>query len=144
MNKTNFFLLTPFLKMTEIFSLARCRVYLSRSIIFSLISFSSTYALSKGTLETETTRVEQGEKLAFDRKRGNCLACHTIGVGTMPGNLAPPLFAMKERFPNPQKLTQQISNSLLSNEDSIMPPFGLHGLLNEDQISKIVDYLYTL
>jgi len=62
----------------------------------------------------------------------------------MSGNLAPPLFAMKERFPNPQKLTQQISNSLLSNEDSIMPPFGLHGLLNEDQISKIVDYLYTL
>ena len=144
MNKTNFFLLTPFLKMTEIFSLARCRVYLSRSIIFSLISLSSTYALSKGTLETETTRVEQGEKLAFDRKSGNCLACHAIGLGTMSGNLAPPLFAMKERFPNPQKLTQQISNSLLSNEDSIMPPFGLHGLLNEDQISKIVDYLYTL
>lgn len=144
MNKTNFFLLIPFLEMTEIFSLARCRVYFSRSIMFFLISLSSTYALSKGTLETETTRVEQGEKLAFDRKSGNCLACHTIGVGTMSGNLAPPLFAMKERFPNPQKLTQQISNSLLSNEDSIMPPFGLHGLLNEDQISKIVDYLYTL
>ena len=144
MNKTNFFLLTPFLEMTELFSLARCRVYLFRSIMFSLISFSSTYALSKGTLDIETTRVEQGEKLAFDRKSGNCLACHAIGLGTMPGNLAPPLFAMKERFPNPQKLTQQISNSLLSNEDSIMPPFGLHGLLNEDQISKIVDYLYTL
>ncbi|MDC1127501.1 sulfur oxidation c-type cytochrome SoxX [Gammaproteobacteria bacterium] len=112
--------------------------------MFSLISFSSTYALSKGTLDIETTRVEQGEKLAFDRKSGNCLACHAIGLGTMSGNLAPPLFAMKERFPNPQKLTQQISNSLLSNEDSIMPPFGLHGLLNEDQISKIVDYLYTL
>jgi sulfur-oxidizing protein SoxX len=143
-NKTNFFLLTPFLKMTELFSLARCRVYLSRSIIFSLISLSSTYALSKGTLETETTRVEQGEKLAFDRKSGNCLACHAIGLGTMSGNLAPPLFAMKERFPNSQKLTQQISNSLLRNEDSIMPPFGLHGLLNEEQISKIVDYLYTL
>ena len=144
MNKTNFFLLTPFLKMTEIFSLARCRVYLFRSIMFSLISFSSTYALSKGTLETETTRVEQGEKLAFDRKSGNCLACHAIGLGTMSGILAPPLFAMKERFPNSQKLTQQISNSLLRNEDSIMPPFGLHGLLNEEQISKIVDYLYTL
>src|SRR5690242_2083554 len=32
-----------------------------------------------------------GEQLAFDRSKGNCLTCHEIKGGDAPGNIAPPL-----------------------------------------------------
>jgi sulfur-oxidizing protein SoxX len=30
------------------------------------------------------------------------------------------------------------------NDASMMPPFGRHGILSEQEIDAIVDYLYTL
>jgi sulfur-oxidizing protein SoxX len=89
-------------------------------------------------------KIVEGKRLTLDRKMGNCLACHAIDNGKFSGNTAPPLFSMKSRFPDREKLVAQISNPLASNRDTIMPPFGLHGILTEDQIYKIVEYLYTL
>ena len=48
--------------------------------------------------------VEQGKAVSFDRKKGNCLACHQIEGGSLPGNIGPPLIAMKARFPDKAKL----------------------------------------
>ena len=126
------------------FSLVGRKLCLFQPIIFLLIGASATFTVSGDIIETKTIRISEGKKLTFDRKTGNCLACHAIGLGKGSGNLAPPLFEMKERFPDADKLTRQISNSLLGNQDSVMPPFGLHGILSKDEISKIVDYLYTL
>jgi sulfur-oxidizing protein SoxX len=39
--------------------------------------------------------LEQGKILATERAKGNCLACHSIEGGKLPGNLGPPLLAMK-------------------------------------------------
>ena len=100
-----------------------------------------TNAWADGVLEQ---RVAAGKRLTLDRKMGNCLACHAIDNGPFSGNTAPPLFSMKSRFPDKKKLVVQISNPLANNRDTIMPPFGLHGILTEDQIHKIVEYLYTL
>ena len=58
--------------------------------------------------EKELTSVEQGKKLAFNRKKGNCLACHSIAGGSMAGSMGPPLVAMKARFPDKSKLRYQI------------------------------------
>ena len=44
--------------------------------------------------------LEKGKKIAFNKKKGNCLACHLIPGGDQPGNIAPPLIAMKGRFPD--------------------------------------------
>ena len=44
--------------------------------------------------------LEKGKQLAFDGKKGNCLACHQIEGGTLAGNIGPPLVAMKARFPD--------------------------------------------
>jgi len=41
-----------------------------------------------------------GEEVTFGRKLGNCLACHMIPGGNLPGNVGPPLLAMKARFPD--------------------------------------------
>jgi sulfur-oxidizing protein SoxX len=31
--------------------------------------------------------VEKGKAVAVDRKKGNCLACHAMDDGTLPGNI---------------------------------------------------------
>ena len=86
----------------------------------------------------------EGKKLAFDRKLGNCLACHMVGDGVSPGNIGPPLVAMQARFPDREVLRAQIWDATMKNPKTIMPPFGKHQMLTDDQIDKIVTYLYTL
>ena len=88
--------------------------------------------------------IADGKKLTFDRKKGNCLACHMIDDGELAGNNGPPLLAMKARFPDRELLFQQIWDPTQTNPYSFMPPFGKHGALTKNEINKIIDYLYTL
>ena len=88
--------------------------------------------------------IEEGKKLAFDRKKGNCLACHMMDDGELAGNNGPPLIAMKARFPNKQDLFNQIWDPTESDPNSFMPPFGKHGAISKTEINKIIEYLYTL
>jgi len=88
--------------------------------------------------------VEKGKQITFDRKKGNCLACHVIADGTLPGNQGPALIAMQARFPDAAVLKAQIHNPLEKNPNSIMPPFGLHNILSNDEIDAVVEYLLTL
>ncbi|MGW8369217.1 MAG: sulfur oxidation c-type cytochrome SoxX [Gammaproteobacteria bacterium] len=90
------------------------------------------------------TAAEEGKALAFDRKKGNCLACHMIEGGDLAGNIGPPLLAMQQRFPDRTQLRAQIWDSTVKNPQTMMPPFGRHRILTEDEIDKIVDFLYTL
>ncbi len=86
----------------------------------------------------------EGKKLAFDRKKGNCIACHFIAGGDLPGNIAPPLIAMKARFPDRSVLRAQIYDATVKNPHSLMPPFGKHELLSGKELDAITDYIYTL
>ncbi len=92
----------------------------------------------------EAAMVAEGKKIAEDRKLGNCLACHQIEGADLPGNIGPPLVGMKARFPDKAKLRAQIWDSTRNNPNSIMPPFGRHAILTEDEINKVVEYIYTL
>ena len=85
-----------------------------------------------------------GKALVMERSKGNCLACHAIADGKLPGNLGPPLIAMKARFPDADVLREQIWDATSRNSDSRMPPFGRHGILSREEIELIVQYLYTL
>ena len=88
--------------------------------------------------------VQEGIKLTFDRKNGNCLACNMIDDGELAGNSGPPLIAMKARFPDKQVLFNQIWDPTKNNPNTFMPPFGKHGAITKDEINKIIEYLYTL
>ena len=88
--------------------------------------------------------VEKGKAVAFDRKKGNCLACHMTGDGTLPGNIGPPMIGMKARFPDKAKLRAQIWDATVANPNSIMIPFGRNRVLSEEEIDQIVEYVYTL
>lgn len=92
----------------------------------------------------DASMAEEGKKIAFDRKKGNCLACHQIEGGDLPGNIGPPLIAMQQRFPDKSKLRAQISEPRKNNPNSMMPPFGPHEILTDSEIDKVVEFIHTL
>ena len=100
-------------------------------------------------LENKSTEIA-GWCAAVNRRQGNCLACHMMVTPRWPegfppgGNTAPPLVAMKSRFPNKADLRVQVNDAREANPDTLMPPFGTHRLLTQEQIDNIVDFLYTL
>ena len=75
---------------------------------------------------------------------GNCLACHMIAGGELPGNIGPPLIGMAARFPDKAKLKAQIYDARVANPNTIMIPFGPMGILNDEQLDKVVDFISTL
>ncbi len=106
------------------------------------LAFGAITAKYQATTGPDAARA--GKELAFDGRKGNCLACHMIGNGVGPGNLGPPLLAMKARFPSKAALWAQIWEPRLRSPESIMPPFGRHRILSDAEISKIVEYLWSL
>jgi len=95
--------------------------------------------------ETATAdRIEQGKALAFERRKGNCLACHQIEGGELTGNYGPPLLMMKARFPERSVLRAQIWDAAARMPSTRMPPFGRHRILTEEEIDLVVDYILTL
>lgn len=90
---------------------------------------------------------ELGKEIAFNRAKGNCLACH--GFPTLPdaaqtGNSGPPLIAMQARFPDKSVLRAKIWDATTSHPASFMPPFGKHHVLSEEEIDKVVDFVQSL
>ena len=96
------------------------------------------------TASADESTAAKGKAVAFDRKLGNCLACHAMDDGELAGNIGPPLVSMKLRFPDKAKLRAQIWDPTVNNPNTIMPPFGRHKILTEEQIDEVVDYVYTL
>ena len=88
--------------------------------------------------------VSEGQKLAFDRGKGNCLTCHEIKGGDLPGTIGPPLKDIKSRYPDRDELVAIISDETKRNPQTVMPPFGRNRLLTEPEINAVVDFLQTL
>ena len=113
-------------------------VALSTLTILGVVSFATVNA-------GDMTAVEEGKKIALHNKKGNCLACHMIpGGGEQPGNIGPPLIVMKTRFPDKDVLRAQIADPRTKNPNSIMPPFGAHGILSDDELDKVTEYILSL
>ncbi len=103
---------------------------------------ANTLPTTAGAADAEVVKL--GKEVAFDRKKGNCLACHLMDDGASPGDIGPPLVAMKARFPDRAALRAQIWDAQVANPATRMPPFGKHQALSEKEIDAVVDYLYTL
>jgi sulfur-oxidizing protein SoxX len=112
------------------------------------VSFVAAGALmlpaAQSVAEEAQSAVDKGRALAFDRKMGNCLACHMMEGGDLEGNIGPVLIAMKQRFPDKAVLRAQIWDSSEKNRGSVMPPFGRHRMLTEEEIDLITEFVYTL
>ena len=96
---------------------------------------------------SDDERVEAGRRLAHDFDKGNCLACHsapTDPTAITKANIAPPLISMRARFKDHDLLRRQIWDAATRNPNTIMPPFGRHMILTDDEIDLIVEYVLTL
>jgi L-cysteine S-thiosulfotransferase len=86
----------------------------------------------------------EGEKLAFDRGKGNCLTCHDIRGGDLPGTIGPALKNLKGKYPDRNELIAILTDETKRNPKTVMPPFGRNRILTEQEINAVVDFLQTL
>ncbi|MCB1874456.1 MAG: sulfur oxidation c-type cytochrome SoxX [Chromatiales bacterium] len=102
---------------------------------------------------------ENGRKVAIDRARGNCLACHQMPIPEeeFHGTLAPPLVGVGSRYDEAQ-LRVRIVDIKQINPSSLMPSFYKHPdklahvskdfagktVLTAQEVEDVVAYLKTL
>lgn len=112
--------------------------------VASLIGSLGLFTPLANAADAEASDIAQGKKVAFNKKKGNCLACHQIAGGKLAGNIGPPLVAMKARFPDFNALVDQITDARTKNPNTIMPPFGPHEILTKRDIRMIAKFIHTL
>ena len=88
-----------------------------------------------------------GRELAHSQEKGNCLACHRMPAD--PGaethaTMGPILRDIQRRYPDRSELRARIWDARRFNPDTIMPPYGRHRILTEDEIDRVVDYVSGL
>lgn len=111
-----------------------------QSITFVAVLFAACFI-------NNSMAAESGQSVAFDRKKGNCLACHAIPNDPdahTPGDIGPPLVGMKSRYPNRGKLRAQIWDATANNPNTSMPPFGKNKILTEQEVDLVTDYIYGI
>ena len=101
-------------------------------------------ALAPPTPARAQSAVAEGQKLAFDRGKGNCLTCHVIKGGDLPGTIGPELVDIKSKYPNRDELVAIVFDETKRNPLTVMPPFGRNRILTDKEISAVVDFLQTL
>ena len=111
------------------------------------IHASIATGLLAALLASTAFAVETGKDIAYNRSKGNCLACHgmpTLPDAEQPGDSGPPLIAMQARFPDKAVMRAKIWDATASNPETFMPPMGKHQVLTEDEIDKVVEFIYGL
>lgn len=99
-----------------------------------------------------------GRKVAIDRKKGNCLACHVMPISDQPyhGETGPSLFGVANRY-SEGELRMLVVNSKVVNPDTMMPAFyrvsGFtrtgkkfvgKSIISAEEVEDVVAYLLTL
>lgn len=115
----------------------------------SVLMPACALALLFGTLASSLPAAAQpaapeGQKLAFDRSKGNCLTCHVIKGGDLPGTIGPALTDIKSKYPDRNDLVAILTDATRRNPLTAMPPFGRNRILTDKEINAVVDFLQTL
>ena len=101
-------------------------------------------ALASVSPASAQSPVSDGQKLAFDRGKGNCLTCHEIKGGDLAGSIGPPLKDIKSKYPDRNELVAIVTDETKRNPQTVMPPFGRNRILTDQEINAVVDFLQTL
>jgi L-cysteine S-thiosulfotransferase len=90
----------------------------------------------------------KGAKLVADRRRGgSCLACHVMGQAggaNLPGNVGPDLSEIGNAGREDEWLFNYVYDARVYNPDTVMPPWGGHGVFSDAEIGDMVAFLKTL
>ncbi len=97
---------------------------------------------------TITGDAAKGAKLVADRNRGgSCLACHVMGPAggaDLPGNVGPDLSEIGNGGRTDEWLFNYIYDARVYNPETIMPPWGGHGVFTDAEINDMVAFLKML
>jgi L-cysteine S-thiosulfotransferase len=116
---------------------------LPRTTPIAFTVFALTFLAAIGSAHAQSA-VAEGQKLAFDRGKGNCLTCHEIKGGDLPGTIGPALVDIKAKYPDRNELVAILTDETKRNPQTMMPPFGRNRILTSEEINAIVDFLETL
>ena len=116
------------------------RPVLLQALVFALLIGTTAFV----TPVCAQSAVAEGQKLAFDRSKGNCLTCHAIKGGNLPGTIGPALTDIKSKYPDRDELVAILYDETKRNPQTVMPPFGRNRILTDQEINAIVDFLQTL
>jgi L-cysteine S-thiosulfotransferase len=109
-----------------------------------LLMAALTIGVLASTAPASAQSAAEGQKLAFDRGKGNCLTCHVIRGGDLPGTIGPELKDIKSKYPDRNDLVAIVTDETKRNPQTVMPPFGRNRILTEQEINAVVDFLQTL
>jgi len=95
-----------------------------------------------------TGDAQKGAQLVADRSRGgSCLACHVMGQAgkaDLPGNVGPDLSEIGNAGRDDEWLYNYVYDARVYNPDTVMIPWGAHGLFTDEEIGHMVAFLKTL
>ena len=112
-------------------------------ILDSLFVFLFTF----NNISQAESSIDRGRAIAHDHFKGNCLACHQMPKdksAKSKANIAPALIDIKIKYPEKESLFNRIYDPSSINPNTIMPPYGKNSILSTQEISDLIDYLYTL
>ena len=112
-------------------------------ILDSLFIFLFTF----NNISQAESSIDRGREIAHDHFKGNCLACHQMPKdksAKSKANIAPALIDIKLKYPEKESLFNRIYDPTSINPNTIMPPYGKNSILSTQEISDLIDYLYTL
>jgi sulfur-oxidizing protein SoxX len=128
---------------TEITGSALTNIFSMKPGLVAALTLSIGAAVFAGPAAAQSA-VAEGQKLAFDRGKGNCLTCHVIKGGDLPGTIGPELTNIKSKYPDRNELVAILYDETKRNPQTVMPPFGRNRILTDKEINAIVDFLQTL
>ena len=116
----------------------------ARGVMFAALGTLAASAWAEMPKYDLNGDAEAGKEVAYDRGKGNCLACHLIPGGESPGAIGPALVAMQTRYPSKEELAMQIWDATVKNPEVVMPPFGKHGILTDEEFVNVVEFIWSL
>jgi sulfur-oxidizing protein SoxX len=115
----------------------------TKPVLFQALALALLVAAPAGSAAAQSATAE-GQKIAFDRSKGNCLSCHEIKGGDLPGTIGPALKDIRSKYPDRNDLIAIVSDETRRNPQTVMPPFGRNRILTDQEIDAVVDFLQTL
>jgi len=86
----------------------------------------------------------RGKEIAMNTGRGNCWACHALPGDAQPGSSGPSLIGFKSRGYSDDMVYQFVYDRRAVNPNTVMPPFGAIGNLNDQEVRDVVAFLQSL
>ncbi len=116
----------------------------TKPALIAIAAFALATAALPASALAQSQSASEGQKIAFDRGKGNCLSCHDIKGGELAGTIGPALKDIKSKYPDRNDLIAIVTDETQRNPQTVMPPFGRNHVLTEQEINAVVDFLQTL